>query len=461
MKLDASAISAVCAARIEGDLPSFKGYSIDTRSIAEGELFFALRGPNFDGHSFVPAALAKGAGAVVEMGYAHPEPLAAGKALLRVEDPFQALRKVAVHVREALHPKVVGITGSMGKTTTKEMTAAVLSRALSVHRTEGNLNNMIGLPLVLARLPESTEVAVLEMGMSYAGEISVLSRMARPDVGLITSVAPVHLMNFNSIEGIKEAKGEILDGMGIESAFVANGDDDRVMELSRRHGGRVVTYSLDRESASEVRLLDLQERSEGTRFRLASFGETVEIDLPLPGRHNAQNFLAAAAVGAILGIPVTELSIAARMLRAASHRGQVRNLPDGTLLYDDCYNSSPQAVRAGYRAFEAIAGERRRIAVLGEMLELGPSSRRLHHEVGSDLADRFDLLIAVRGDAEAFVEGAKEASRNGVRAEVAADADEAAALLMKSARPGDAIFVKGSRGVRLDRVVDRIVGGGA
>lgn len=461
---DSTRAAEIIRATHEGPRTVFSGVSIDSRTISAGDLFFALKGPSFDGHDFVSQALSRGAGAVVAMSFVPPPDLSPEKVLLRVEDPSSALRSLASQTRDEINPTVVGITGSVGKTTTKEMVAAVLARRYAVHRTEGNLNNTIGLPLVLSRMPEGTQVAVLEMGMSFPGEISTLSRLARPDIGIVTAVAPVHLMNFDSIEGIREAKAEILDGMGPASTFVANADDPRVRDIARRHSGRVVTYSATDVRATDVRATDvwlsnLEERFEGPRFALTAFGETVSIELPLPGLHNARNFLAAAAVGVVLGVPVSELAEAAALLRPAPHRSQVIELRSGILLYDDCYNSSPAAVRAGYRAFEAISSGRRRIAVLGEMLELGPSSQSFHREVGRDLARRFDLLIAVRGEAAGFIEGAREAGGEEPDAIFAENADEAAEVLLRAVRRGDAVFVKGSRGVKLDRAVDRLTGG--
>jgi UDP-N-acetylmuramoyl-tripeptide--D-alanyl-D-alanine ligase len=456
MKLGSNAVASMVSGSAHGPSTVFTGVSIDSRSVAPGDLFVALAGPNHDGHDFLPQALEKAAGALVSK-----EPpqgsVPLGRTLIKVPDTLAALQQLARHLREARKLTVVAITGSVGKTTTKEMTAGVLARRFRTGRSKGNLNNTIGCPLEVVRLEEDVEVAVLEMGMSTPGELKLLSELLRPDVAIVTAVAPVHLANFASLDEIMEAKGEILAGVAPKGTFVANADDPRSLAIAKRHGGLVLTYGLSGAEHLFATALDIREDAGTSSFTLRLGTARAHVALPLPGRHNVSNFLAAAAVGGVLGMHAGEIAAAAPSLAAARHRGEVRELPGGGLLYDDTYNSSPAALAAAFEAFLAAAGARRKVAVVGEMLELGPEGPRFHREAGKKLAGRCDVLVAVRGDAKNVAEGAREAGMSADAVSFAPDTAAATELVRKVKRAGDALFVKGSRGVGLDKLVDALM----
>jgi UDP-N-acetylmuramoyl-tripeptide--D-alanyl-D-alanine ligase len=450
--MDSLTVSSVTSGASRGPVAVFSGYSIDSRQVVEGDLFIALRGPNHDGHEFVSQALAVAAGAIVSQpadSFAVPE----GKSLIEVADSLVALRGLSRHVIDTLRPRVVAVTGSVGKTTTKEIAAAILSECFAVAKSEGNRNNGIGLPLEVTGMPEGTEVAVLEMGMSTPGEIRLLSDLVRPSIGIVTAVEPAHLGNFKSVDEIQEAKAEILSGMGPDSVVVANADDPRSLAIGKRHRGRVLRYGLSGDPGLDSTIQDLVESPGRTSFVLSLQGQSARVDLPLPGRHNVSNFLAAAAAASVLGVSASYASRAALSLHPVRHRGEIRTLGGDLLIYDDSYNSSPAALRAAWLAFTTAAGSRRRIAVVGEMRELGPGSRDLHREAGERLRSAFSILVAVGGDAAALAEGAKAGPGEVHFVENAA---EAQAFLAGRLRPADALFVKGSRGVGLDRVVDAV-----
>ncbi len=456
MNFNSNELATALGACADGDSIPFTGYSIDTRTIREGDLFFPLEGPNHDGHAYIPTALQKGAGAVARLSHRGRYAIPEGKAVLWVEDPLAALQRTGALVRDILRPKVVAITGSVGKTTTKDLTAAILSTRYRVMKTTGNMNNTIGMPLELARMPASTEVAVLEMGMSFPGEIRFLTKIARPDIATITAVAPVHLMNFESLEGIMEAKGEILEGLAPSGTFVAHSRDERVLQIAARFAGTVRRYAVDRDDEADsldAWARDLRVHDTSSEFRLHLNGADAAVTLPLPGFHNVANFLNAALISSSLGLSAEEIATAATTVKPAHHRGEIRGLSSGILLYDDCYNSSPKALSAAFEAFEGVAGSRRRVAIIGEMRELGPRSPVFHAEAGRNLASRVQKLLCVQGDAASIAEAAKKAGMASSDVAFAATVEDAAAMMASILEPGDALFVKGSRGVQLDMLV--------
>ncbi|MEO6327092.1 MAG: UDP-N-acetylmuramoyl-tripeptide--D-alanyl-D-alanine ligase [Thermoanaerobaculia bacterium] len=458
MRIDSVTLAAVVGGTVQGPAGFFSGIALDSRAAQPGDLFVALKGPHHDGHDHLEEALKNAAGALVSRSLSM-RTLPPDRTLVRVPDPLAALRSLARYARETLKLTVVGITGSVGKTTTKEMTAELLSGRFRVARSKGNLNNTIGLPAELARIDEETQVAVLEMGMSTPGEIRLLSELARPDVAVITAVEPVHLVNFTSVNGILEAKAEILAGMSRDGVLVLNADDERVLSIGKRHRGRIVRYGLtgQPDSASlDITATEIVSERGASHFQLRLGGEVVAATLPIPGRHSISNFLAASAVAHVLGVPTAEIVERATGLLPAKHRGEASVLRGDLLLYDDSYNSSPAALLAAFEAFESVAGARRRIAVVGEMLELGQRSAEFHTEAGKRLGGRCDVLVAVRGDAAALAAGAKQAGTAGESIHFVADVGEAIPLIGQILRPGDALFVKGSRGVQLDRLVDAV-----
>ena len=472
----AEAAAAVGGRVISGDPGgSFAGAAIDSRKVAGGEVFFALAGARTDGHRFVGDALARGAAAaIVEAGktpepIAQPRPLAQpgpqAPAIIEVADSFRALHDLARHVRARTPERLVGVTGSAGKTTTKELLAAMLAARFRVARTPGNLNNLYGFPLSLLNVPDDAEWMVAEMGMSTAGELAELSRLGRPDVALFTVVRPVHLEFFGSLAAIADAKAELLAGLAPGGLVVANADDPEVARIAGRHeerGGRTVWYGIEAAEV-DVRTVDVRAADVapapggevGSRFRLQAGGQSIDIALPLHGLYNVGNCLAAAACAWAVGVSLGEIAAAVAEARPADMRGVVHRLLDGITLIDDSYNSNPDAVA---RALEGAAPlpARRRLAVLGEMLELGPEAPRFHREAGMRAARAGFALVA--GVGELARELAESARRAGAEARWFPDAAAAAEWLESEAREGDLVLVKGSRGVGLEKVVQRLLG---
>jgi UDP-N-acetylmuramoyl-tripeptide--D-alanyl-D-alanine ligase len=432
-----------------GEMPLAE-VSIDSRTLGKGALFVAIKGPRFDGHDFLVEAAARGArAALVHRDVVAPP----GLALLRVPDTTMGLSDLARHVRREATLPIVGVTGSVGKTTTKDMTAHLLATRGPVLKTEGNLNNRYGLPLTLLRLrPEHTAV-ILEMGMSAPGEIRALSTLAAPDVATITRVAPVHLEFFPSVDAIAEAKAEILHGLRRGGTAVLNGDDPRVRSIGERFHGRVVWFGGDRRF--DVSAESWRGTAAGMRFDMQLAGQTVDVALPLTGPHFVSNFLAAAAAALVLGISPGTMVEAATSLRPAPHRGEVRRLGGEVRVLDDCYNSSPEALEAAVVALSLVPG-RRRVAVLGDMLELGPAGAALHRAAGRFLAGRVDAVVGVGPLAKEILEGAREAGFPPGSLHHFATAGEATEALPDLVRPGDAVLVKASRGVKLEAAVDAL-----
>jgi UDP-N-acetylmuramoyl-tripeptide--D-alanyl-D-alanine ligase len=425
-----------------------RGVSIDSRTVAPGALFVAIAGPRFDGHDYVAEAAGRGASAAMVHRDVPDSPLP----LLRVADTTRALGELARRVRESAAIPVAAITGSAGKTTTKEMTAGLLAARGPVLKTEGNLNNQYGLPLTLLRLAPEHRFAVLELGMSAAGELRELTKMARPDAAVITIVAPVHLEFFPSLAAIADAKAEILEGLGPDGVAVLNGDDEQVRRVGRAHPGRVLWFGRDR--AFDVSAERWRGTVHGMRFDLRVGAETADVALAFPGPHHLTNFLAASAVAHHFGLSASEIAAVAPSLQPASHRGQVRRLRGGVTLLDDCYNSNPVAVEAAVTAL-TLSAPGRRVAFLGDMLELGPSGGALHRQVGRRVGPQLDVLAAVGPLAAGFLDGAREADKT--PAELVAFPDAAAAAASDLVQPGDSVLVKGSRGVRLEAVVNALV----
>jgi UDP-N-acetylmuramoyl-tripeptide--D-alanyl-D-alanine ligase len=431
------------------------GYSIDSRTIAAGEIFFAVRGERFDGHDFVQAALAKGAVAsIVSKKWVVPEGMDSSR-LLRVPNAeadcvLTALQQLARMVRRHWGGRVVAITGSAGKTTTKDAVAQVLGARFRVLKSQGNLNNAFGLPLQLLRLEAEHEVAVIEMGMNHGGEITALARIAEPDWAVVTNVAPVHLEFFaDGMAGVAHAKYELIEALPPDGIAVLNCDDEFVAKFGEGMGERAVFYGLS--DCADVRAGGIAELgAEGIVFTVTARGERASVQLHLLGRHNVHNTLAAIAVGLRRGISLAECAAALGELRAGDKRGEVFEW-HGAKLINDSYNSNPRALDAMVDALLAmpVAREGRHIVVAGEMLELGPEGEALHRACGRHMAERgVDVVIGVRGLARELVEGAA-----GTDALFVATPEEAGAWLKANLRAGDAVLLKASRGVRLERAL--------
>ena len=430
------------------------GVSIDSRSLRPGDLFVAIRGARFDGHRFVADAVARGAAAaVVSDAAALGTPPAPG---IVVDDTLRALQALARRVRRDSGARVVAVTGSVGKTTTKELSAALLETRYRVFRNRGNLNNHVGLPLSLLELRTRPEVAVVELGMSGPGEIRRLVEIAEPDVRVWTNVGEAHAEFFPSIEAIADAKAEILTGASPDAVVVANAADDRVMRRVAGFPGRVVTFGVDVEaevSASGVEDLGL----DGVRARLRTPVGAAPVRTRLLGRGNLANVLAAVGVALSFDVPLAAAVERAAAVEAPPHRGRIHRLAGGVAVIDDSYNSSPLALET---ALATLARGRagRRVAVLGEMLELGARAEDLHRAAGrAAAAAGVGLLLTVGGEsARALGLAAIEAGAVAAGVLHCETAEEAASRAAASIRAGDVVLVKGSRGVRTDRVVTRL-----
>ena len=434
--------------------------SIDSRRIRAGDVFLALRGERLDGHDFIAEALRKGAaGVIVSDRTAVPVTGAAGTAPVTVvvEDTLRALQSIAREVRRSSGAQVVAITGSVGKTTTKELTAAFLGTRHDVVRNRGNLNNHIGLPLSLLALRRRPDVAVVEMGMNHAGEIRTLVGIAEPNVRVWTNVAEVHAASFASIEGIADAKAEILEGAGAGDHLVVNAGDPLAMARSGRFPGRVTTFAVG--APADVRATDVEDRGiDGMRATVRTPAGSATLATPLIGAGSVANVLAAIAVALRFQIPLDEMVRVASAFAPPPGRGEVVRLSGGVTLVDDSYNSSPAALERTLRSLGRDRGHRRRIAILGEMLELGARAPVLHRAGGRLAVEAgFDVLVVVGGPAASgLAEGARAAGLGAGQVLTCAASEAAATLAADLVRPGDLVLVKGSRGVRVDRVVDRL-----
>jgi UDP-N-acetylmuramoyl-tripeptide--D-alanyl-D-alanine ligase len=424
------------------------GYSIDSRTVGLGQLFFAVKGERLDGHDFVEQALEKGAaGAVVRKDRLGRYPQQAR--LLAVEDTLVALQTLATAARKLWGKPLIAVTGSAGKTTTKEAIAHVLGARFRVLKSEGNFNNHFGLPLMLLKLEPEHDLAVIEMGMSHAGEIRALAKIARPEIGVVTNVAAVHLEFFDSLAGIARAKYELVESLPGSGTVVLNADDEYVSQFGRGFKGKVVMYGT--RTAADVRAEKIQSQgAQGTEFDVVVGSVREHATLPLVGEHNVLNALAAVAVGLERGLKPSEAIAELYTLAPADKRGQVLQLGNITVI-NDCYNSNPKALEAMVDALAAMRAKRR-IVVAGEMLELGPAGEEMHRQAGQHVADKkIDVLLGVRGLARSMVEGARQA---GTRAEFMVTPEEAGQWLAREARDGDVVLLKASRGVKLEKALE-------
>jgi UDP-N-acetylmuramoyl-tripeptide--D-alanyl-D-alanine ligase len=427
------------------------GYSIDSRTLNPGELFFAIHGERFDGHDFIAEAFERGAcGVVVARDRINAASTAApGHPLLATDDVLGALQRLAAAVRRHWGKRVVGITGSAGKTTTKEAVAAVLGARFRVLKSQGNLNNGYGLPLQLLRLEPEHDIAVIEMGMSAAGEIAALCRIAAPDWGVVTNVGHAHTEFFpDGIAGVARAKYELVASLPRHGVAFLNCDDAYVSQFGRDFGGKVVYFG--RGPCGDPHVENLEALgAEGLRLQVRAGEQRYELHLHLPGEHNAANAVAAIAVGVEAGIPLAECCSALELLRPEEKRGQMLAIRGG-LLINDAYNSNPEALQSMIRALAAMPALRR-ILVAGEMLELGREAEALHAACGKAAAAAgIPIVIGVRGNARKIVDAAKE---NGAEAVFVETAEAAGEWLAQNMKAGDAVLLKGSRGVRLERAL--------
>jgi len=440
-------------------LARLAGVSINSRTVARDELFVAIHGPRHDGHSYVADALAAGALACVVAQDRLPEyaePIRAK--LLPVPDTLLGLQSLAQSVRTRWGRRLAAITGSAGKTTTKEILAGLLAARFRVLKSEGNLNNEFGLPLQLLRLEETDEAAVVELGMSHSGELKRLAEIARPDVGAVTVVAPVHLEFFASVDEIALAKRELIEGLvGNDSVSVLNADDARVAAFRKVALGRVLTYGV--KERADFRAENIEDRGlAGTAFDFISASGRERLLLPLAGRHNISNALCALAAASVWGVGAAEAREVFPKLEATGMRGRVLQYEAGFTVINDCYNSNPLALRAMVELLTSTSAEGRHMLAAGEMLELGAGSAELHREAGHAAAatGKLSWIIGVRGDAESFVRGAIEAGHPAAQGKFCASSEEAGEFIQKLMKRGDLLLVKGSRGVKMERIVEAL-----
>jgi UDP-N-acetylmuramoyl-tripeptide--D-alanyl-D-alanine ligase len=450
MKLPLWRIAEFVGAKGECDQEAVAmGYSIDSRTLNPGDLFIAISGERFDGHEYVQAALEKGAvGAIVQA-----EKKVAGNPprLLHVEDTVKALQSLGAAARRLWGKPLLAVTGSAGKTTTKEILAHILTTRFRVMKSSGNLNNHIGLPLQLLKLEAEHDLAVVEMGMNHAGEIRALGVLAHHDLAVVTTVAPVHLEFFASLAEIARAKYEIIETLHPGGVAVLNADDEYVCQFGRDFKGKVVTFGIKRVADVSAQKINLN-GAEGSTFELVvgSVGEPVTF--PLVGEHNIYNALAAAAAAMERGVPPSEAAEALSSIAPPDKRGQVLTLRGATII-NDCYNSNPRALEAMIDTLASMKAERR-ILVVGEMLELGPTAETLHRESGKHAAEKkIDVVIGVRGMARAVAEAACGA---GTQSQFVETPEQAGEWLARNLRPGDAVLLKASRGVKLERALDML-----
>jgi UDP-N-acetylmuramoyl-tripeptide--D-alanyl-D-alanine ligase len=441
------------------DLPTFGAVTIDSRRVAAGDLFVALRGQTYDGHDFVAAALARGArAAIVDHIVSSVEP----SVLIVVDDTLKALGDLAAFTRARSPMKVVAITGSNGKTTTKEMVAAICNVAVwpppfqRILKTEGNLNNLIGLPLTLLRMTGDEAVGVLEMGMNQPGEIARLTEIARPDFGVVLNIGRAHLQGVGGLAGVAAAKGELFEGLRSDAVIAVNVDDPWVVKIAERFPGRKVRFG----SRGEVEARNIVDFGfDGVGFELVIEGTGAKVRLRMIGLHNVKNALAAAALGHAMELPIDVIAKGLLEASPPPMRMQAERLANGVVILNDAYNANPSSVEAALEALRRIPG--RLVVVLGAMWELGDEGRRAHREIGERVASLgADLLVTVGDLGEVIATGAVDAGMAETAVSVCATHQEAADAVMRNRQAGDVVLVKGSRGMKMEEVI-RLLRGAA
>ncbi len=433
------------------------GVSTDTRTISGGSLFVALRGERFDAHAFLAGAAGAGAAAAVVSDAAAD---AGGLPRLLVADTLAALGALARHHRRRFDLPVVGVTGSNGKTTTREMVAAILATRGPVLKTEGNLNNEVGVPLTLLGLTAEHRAAVVELGMSHPGEIARLAAMALPQVGVVTNAAAAHLAGLGSVDGVADAKAELYQGLPPGGVAVANADDARMLKRAQASGRRLLTFAAGRQRRGDVVVLEiLRQDAAGLRFLLGVGHRELDVTLPLVGAHNAANAAAAACAAIALGCDDREIVRGLAAVAPLGRRLRLDRLPGGALLVDDCYNANPLSMVAALRTLSALARAEggRAVAVLGDMLELGPGELALHRQVGAEAAAAgLHRLLGFGPRSGETVAGAVAAGLAPGKTFHTEDLAALSAQARAGLGAGDVLLVKGSRGMRLERLVEAL-----
>lgn len=442
---------------LQGNENTFQGISTDSRTVLEGELFIALKGARFDGHYYALEALKKNAGGLLidedrlgdirRNGYR-------SRAVIAVKDTLAALGDIARSWRRKYKTPVVALTGSNGKTTTKEMIAACLETTFPILKTKGNLNNLIGVPLTLLGLTEKERVVVLEMGMNVPGEIRRLTEIAEPDVGLITNIQSVHLEGVGTLEKLKEEKGELYRKMRRDGTILVNQDDARVVDLASDYPGQKITLGIEHPAEVMAKEIQLQ-GAEGTSFTLILEGEVVEIHLPLLGRQFIPNALSAMAVACLFGVEVKEAKRALENFQPFPMRMEVVPLQGGKTVINDAYNANPYSMEFALETLVEVKGKGRAIAVLGDMLELGSFEHEAHQRIGQKVSQlSIDFLLAMGEQASVVLESAVRYGFPKERALRVESHSEAASLLRQITREGDWILVKGSRRMTMEKIIE-------
>ena len=434
----------------------------DSRLVRKGDLFIAFQGERFDAHTFVPKAFAQGAVcAIVQEDYRLPtmQKRVGTPIVLGVRDTLEAFQRLATHYRNRFPIPVIAITGSNGKTTTKEMVAHVVAQRWKTLKTEGNLNNRIGVPQTLFQLTPRHQAAVIEMGVDQQGQTTRLCEIARPTIGVITNIGPDHLEFFGSMEGSAQAKAELLDHLPQDGAVVLNADDEYFDYLAARAQCRVVAFGASPKAA--IRAANVRTDAKGgTAFGLILPGKTrqTEVRIRTQGRHNVSNAIAAAAVGDALGLSGASIAEGLSKFRPAAMRSQI-STSHGVQVINDCYNANPASMKAAIQLLAELGRGKRSIAALGDMLELGADTKRMHREVGAFLAAQgIGHLLACGVLGRELAEGARQAGMASERIAELPDAQAAATALARMVRQGDVVLVKASRGMRMEQVVDAVTG---
>jgi len=448
MNLDLQKIAQATAGRLTpaSARGTVTGISTDSRTLRPGELFVPLRGERFDGHDFLSLAVRRGAAACLSEDVIAGFPVP----VIQVADTLAALGDLAAACRREFAGPVVAVTGSSGKTTTKEMLAAILSQQSQGLKTEGNFNNLVGLPLTLFRLEAGQRWVVLEMGMSARGEIARLAEIALPDVGIITNVGPAHLETLHGLEGVARAKGELFAALRAGGTAVINADDERVARLPVANGARRLLYGTGADA--EVRAEAVSAAGTTVSFRLLLPTGAWPVTLQVAGRHNVHNALAAAAAALALGTPAAAIVRGLEAFRPVRGRMEVVRLASGAVLLEDSYNANPLSTQAALTALDEMGGSGRRIAVLGDMLELGAAAAELHRQVGAAAAQCCDYLFLFGAMAAETAAGARQGGMAAERVMIIDSHDAAAARLRELLQPGDRLLVKGSRGMQMEKV---------
>lgn len=453
-ELTLAQLAAWCGARVpEGkETVRLTGVETDSRAVTPGCLFVALKGEHVDGHDFLAAAEKNGAvAALVE------RPVETALPCLVVENVLSAYGQIAAGYRKLLGLKVIGITGSVGKTTTKEMTACTLEGSFETARTEGNHNNNLGLPMSILHIPERAQLAVLEMGMNHFGEMAYLTDIARPDIAVITNIGTMHIEHLGSREGILRAKLEILQGVPEDGACVFNGDEPLLWALREEKGPKKYYFGIEN-PACDVTASDIQELEDGMRFKVCGLSQQFELFVPSAGRHSVYNALAAATTALLLGVRPEQIQTRMEGFQNTGMRQRIYQ-QNGMTIIEDCYNAGPESTQAALEVLASCHAEGRRIAVLGDMLELGGRSSAEHYRIGRLAAARADMLFTYGFHSIRTVTGAITGGMAPKNAEHFDTHEDLAHVLRTRAAEGDVLLFKGSRGMKMERALHLFLDG--